>query len=339
MRLILNTHSHIFVPHPPHIVHYFAPLERSYGDLAKDGNMHRLIADVLRLVRIHIYPWDIPLDPEAVLRDALSRSVFGIFAALYDHALAASGKQRWGCKSLYMLHYTQPIFEHFPRAKLIWLFRDPRDVAVSARQSVFNHYHPYRTARRWTQEQQTGLALMAQLSPESFFPVQYEKLIAEPVDTMLQLCHFLDEPFETKMLDFFTTLEAHKSGSLSESWHNTTRPIMTDNAGKYRHQLSAAELRAVETVAGEVMQCLDYALEEPSSPTDILSLAQKMSYWCLDHYWLLCAEWRSLQRDRNHWRRWARVVLMTYLRASRRTHPTFRNPISDLDVHQTPVET
>ena len=47
LRLILNAHSRIAVPHPPHVLRYFAPLEAGYGDLSRRGNRARLVDDVL----------------------------------------------------------------------------------------------------------------------------------------------------------------------------------------------------------------------------------------------------------------------------------------------------
>ena len=336
LRLILNTHSHIFIPHPPHILHYFSPLEASYGDLAKDSHMHRLITDVLRLIRVHIYPWDVEIDPSVILQQARSRSLFGIFAALYDQALAASGKRRWGCKSLYMIHYTQPVLAHFPQAKLIWLYRDPRDVAVSARTSVFGHFHPYFTACLWRREQQIGLDLAARLSPAAIMPMRYEELIAQPVETVMKLCQFLDEPFESGMLDFFKTSEAHKSSELSESWGNTSRPIITDNAGKYRQQLSKAELQAVEIAAGPVMQQLGYVLDSCTPITGTLPLRRKALFYALDRYWQLGVEWRSLQHDRNHWRRWGRAAFMSYLCTGRLVRHKSLSQIDHLDIYKSP---
>ena len=76
LRLILNSHSRIAVPHPPHIVRYFAPLEPLYGELAQDGPFRALVADILRLLDTHIYQWDVPIDTERVVREATPRTAF-----------------------------------------------------------------------------------------------------------------------------------------------------------------------------------------------------------------------------------------------------------------------
>ena len=57
LRVILNSHPNIVIPHPPHIMRYFGPLEARYGDLSRHRNLRRLVDDVLRLVKAHIHPW------------------------------------------------------------------------------------------------------------------------------------------------------------------------------------------------------------------------------------------------------------------------------------------
>ena len=71
LRVILNSHPNIVIPHPPHIMRYFAPLEARYGDLSDPRNFRRLVDDVLTLVKAHIHPW--PWVPKA--DDIIRRSV------------------------------------------------------------------------------------------------------------------------------------------------------------------------------------------------------------------------------------------------------------------------
>ena len=62
LRLILNAHSEIAVPHPPHVMSYFGPLEKYYGDLSRESNFRRLAKDVIVHLRSHIHPWEVEVD-------------------------------------------------------------------------------------------------------------------------------------------------------------------------------------------------------------------------------------------------------------------------------------
>ena len=53
LRVMLNAHSGIVLPHPPHILRYFSPLEKAYGDFEESENLSRLVSDVLRLIVGH----------------------------------------------------------------------------------------------------------------------------------------------------------------------------------------------------------------------------------------------------------------------------------------------
>jgi hypothetical protein len=314
LRLILNAHSAIAAPHPPHIMQLLAPCEQGYGDLAEDGPLRRLAGDVLRLVRLHIYPWEVLPSVDDVLRRAPSRDLFGVFAGLYDAYRAQTGKRRWACKSTFMIHFTGPILACFPAARLIWLVRDPRDVASSSRRSVFSPYHPYDTAELWRRQQRRGVALAETLAPETLYRLRYEELVGAPERVVRDLCGFLDEPFEGRMLRFFETPEAVKSGRLSESWRNTAGPIRRTPLGRYRADLTPAELRWVESRAGRLMRQLGYAPDTDAVEGAVPSAGRRLGFRLLGLFWRLRTEARSLVRDRNHFRRWARDLYVTYLR-------------------------
>jgi hypothetical protein len=331
LRQMLDAHSTIAVPHPPHVVRYFAPLERYYGDLRLDANLRWLAADMAWLVRRHIYPWPIAIDEAALVRDTRWRDLFGLYAGLYDQYAAAVGKPRWGCKSTFMVHHVDRIVERFPAARVIWLVRDPRDVAVSSQQSVFNPCHPYRTARLWKAQQDLALRWERTLRPENFRRVSYETLVTAPADTLQDLCRFIGAQFEPAMLSFFERREARRSASLQRDWANTARPVIATNVRKYRTQLPRRSLALVEAAAHDTMRTLGYELEAPAVPSPPGRLARA---WILVQAAATRArvEWRSIRHDRNVWRRWRRWATLRAiaLRARLRYWMWNRGPLRPL---------
>jgi hypothetical protein len=311
LRLILNAHSRIAIPHPPHIIHYFEKWEHSYGDLNNARAMKRLIRDVLSLLKTHIYPWEIEVPAEKIFQDASPRDLFGVYYAIYHEYLRYAGKRRWGCKSTFMIHHASRVLGTFPSAKFIWLVRDPRDVAVSSRQSVFSHFHPLYTALLWRAQQLEGFRLLESLPKDNLLLVKYEDLIADPEGVIRGLCEFLKESYEPEMMNYYQSSAARKSGELSQSWKNASLPIISDNKNKYRKFLTAKEIRIVEGVAGELMQKFGYAAEFPYSSTPLIPLGgERFLFRIQDRLWYIRTEWRSLFYDRNHWLRWRRAWLM-----------------------------
>lgn len=315
LRLLLTTHSQIAVPHPPHLVHYFHPLQARYGDLSEDAAFGRLVDDVHRLVDLHIHPWDVEVDWGRIAREAHPRDVFGIHDALYDQYAAAKGKRRWGCKSTFMVHHVPTLHQNHPEARFLWLYRDPRDVAASSRESVFSPSHPVFAAELWRDQQALAHAA-EQAWPDRVVRVAYEELVRAPEGVMRRVCTALGEDFEPTMLGYFETDEARRTASLSESWSNVGSAPKADRVGRARQVLGEDEIALVETICAEGMALLGYTPTAPRAPRRF-SAAERARF-AREQAWMdLGIEWRSLRKDKNVWRRWQRAALLRWLRATR----------------------
>lgn len=316
LRLVLNTHSRLCIPHPPHIMKFMHALAPSYGDLHDDARFGELAADVARLIRWHTYPWDRP--PQARELQALSRdrSLFALYAAAYESQMRNAGKARWGCKSTFMIQHDGLILRQYAAAQFILLVRDPRDVAVSARDSVFNHFHPYFVARLWSHEQRKGIAMLDAMPAERILRVHYEALLADPEGEVRRVCAFLGEAFEPAVLRFFESDEARKSASLCLDWRNTGGGILTANTRKYERLLSPDGVAVIESVAGAEMDRLGYPrvfAEPPRRP----GRRERLRFWLEEKRRQAEVEWRSFRRDRNFPLRVRKALLLLWLRAKR----------------------
>ena len=306
MRVILNAHPNIDVPHPPHLMKYFGGLAAGYGDLNQEGPRRALVTDVLRLIRTHISPWEIAIDADEVVRN--STDLMSVVGAIYDQHLRFTGKHRWGCKSTFMVHHVEAALNRDPGARFIWLVRDPRDVAASSKKSVFSPCHPVLTARLWRAQQEEALQV-AQTHPESVLRLRYEDLLGQPEASIRMVCDFLGEDFDPALLNHEQTSAAQQGAQLSASWKNTAAPILTGNTGKYKTGLTEREIAMVEATSTPIMEELGYVrdtqVDVPSVPEWLVQLDNARQR--------LNIEWRSMREDKNHWRRWNRAVLMTWL--------------------------
>ena len=310
LRLILDTHSDVCIPHPPHIMRYFAPIADGYGDLNKLPARTKLARDIRRLIDTHIFPWEYPIDWDAVTQNPPENSLFGLVAGIYEQVRMSSGKQRWGNKSTFMIHHVDAVLNIYPDAHFVWLVRDPRDVAVSSKTSVFNPFAPRNTATLWDHQQQLGIAL-EQNHPERVHRLYYETLISEPEGTITELCARLGLSYEANMLTFFDQPEANKSSQLSESWMNTGKPILGNNAGKYRSKLTTSEIQDVESIASATMADLGYSCDTPNS--DFSDTTSALASWWKERSLHAVVELRSLIKDKNDLLRRQRALLMTWL--------------------------
>ncbi len=313
LRLILNSHPNIVIPHPPHVMRYFAPLVGQYGDLSDPARFRRLVDDVLALVHAHIHPWPwVPTADEIVSR-ATHRDLLGVYGALHDALAAHEHKPRWGCKSTFMIDQAAEVVARYPGARLLWLYRDPRDVAASSRKSVFSTFHPYMSGQLWTTHQKQGLALEATGVP--LLRLKYEDMVGAADVQMRRVCDYLGEDFHPPMLEFFKGREAKMSATLSESWQNTAAPIKADGLERWRKDLTAEEVLAVEAVAGPTMEALGYppscSAEDRARTPGATTMAR---WWAEDQAAWLQVEARSLRKDKNVALRWKRAVVLEKIR-------------------------
>ncbi|HEU5055407.1 MAG TPA: sulfotransferase, partial [Kofleriaceae bacterium] len=299
---------------------YLAPVARSYGDLREPESRRALVRDALRLLRVHIHPWSGVIDEDRVVAEA-TPTLFGVVAAIYEQHRVAAGAARWGCKSTFMVDHVEEALAEYPAARFVWLVRDPRDVAASARRSVFGPYHPRLTAILWREQQERALAAQEAHGARVVHLLRYEDLVARPDEEVRRLCRFLGEELEPAMLAHHRQAAAQELAALSESWRNADQPISQASVGRYRGGLSSREREAVEEVAGPLMARLGYSTEPrlgaAEGPPTLAVRAGDLTM-------RLAVEVRSLLHDENHWWRWRRDATVRWLEIKARARGAAR---------------
>lgn len=302
LRLILDSHQEIAIPHPPHILKNFFKLEPLYGDLGRDANFKKLISDVVVSVELHPYPWGIKIDRDRIFRGAKERDLINVFFAIYEQYRESVNKKRWGCKSTFMIHHVALVREYYPKAKFLYMVRDGRDVAVSAKKTIFNRYSVYYTAQLWKKEQQIGIYWLNKLTEDDIYLLRYEDLLADPQEAVRSICAFLDISYQEGMLNFFETREAEKSGRLNTAWKNTSRPIIKNNFGKFKVELARSEVDLFEAIAGSELDYFSYELTRPfyvSESSRARGVKFKMRYLCEEILLMSKVQLRSMIADKN----------------------------------------
>ena len=310
LRVILDAHPDVVVPHPPHVLRYLGDVHGQAGD------PQLLVDDLLALVRGHIHPWaEIPSRAALVERVRADPSPAGAFLALYDLHAASEGAAQWACKSTFVVHHIDAILQRRPQARFLWLVRDVRDVAASSLRSVFNPYDPMLTAALWHEQQQVVIEAAARLGDQRILRLHYEDLLASPESTVERICDHVGISLHPEMLAFHQRERASQTAKLSASWENANKPVMRNNSGKWRKQLTPTQLQQVEGVARPTMQALGYAPEtQGPTPTEGDFRRARARDWLLR----AGGEWRSLRGDAIHWLRWRRRARIARMRLRER---------------------
>lgn len=259
LRVMLGQADEIAAPHPPHILERMMPLLPIYGDLDREANFVTLVDDVCRLVERNPVPWEniTRFDREEVVSRCRKNSLVAIFGAVMDMYAQTNGKDKWLCKSMTYIKYAKELDVYFGDPKYVYLYRDGCDVTLSFTKAVIVDKHPYVIAQKWAELQRLCLSEQAH-SPQQVYGVCYEELTAEPEPVLRGLCNFLGISFKSEMLDGHLSGEAQRTASSSSLWANLSKPIMRNNSQKFLKGLSEAEVRMIESVAGDCLDALGY---------------------------------------------------------------------------------
>jgi len=309
LRLMLNAHPRIAVPHPPHVLRDMAPFQNCYGDLSQDRRFRLMAEDMALLVNTHFAPWPFKIDARELALSAQVRSLYGLYAALYELYMKRENKARWGCKSTFMYRHIAEIRANHSAPRFLHLVRDPRDVAASAQQSIFSRYHPYCQAKLWNEQQ----AEVEKLAGADILRIRYEDLVNRPEEQLIRVMSFVGEDYLPEQLQFFRGPEATKLSALSQSWKNCAIPVSATSVGQFRKRLKKDEIAWVEHETRDLMKKYGYTPDgriDPRGP----GLLQRVTITFSEHLRMIITELKSLFQDKNFGLRWKKWFLIQYLK-------------------------
>jgi len=278
LRVILDQSEQIASPHPPHILVTFAPLLGLYGFLNEE-KYKALITDVVNYVRANPVPWDgVELSESWIFENSKAYSLFEINRLIYETAAITKNAKYWCCKSMANVHYAADLEKHTPNLKYIYLYRDGRDVALSFKKAIVGEKHIYQLAKQWFKDQSACIELSKKITKDWFFSLNYEELIANPAEVIQELCSFLAIDYSENMLDFHQSKESKATANAGEMWENLAKPIIKDNAGKFRKELSIEEINIFEGINFQTLTDLGYTLDRPENKHKQISLEEIEGY-------------------------------------------------------------
>ena len=251
---IIDFHPQITIPFESHLYNTFYPWLEYYGDLNVPTNRQRLVKDILSTEVLK--SWEPRLNKQQILAGIERNDFHGIVESVMSGWTKVQGKQRWGEKTPQHVFYWREILQAFPDMQVIHIVRDGRDVALSWKKARFGPKHIYHLAKRWVCYTDKVEELKANLNADAFLEVKYEDLLSNSELVTKDICNFLGEDFTPQMLDFHTKGKSYPTDKINQK--NLSRPLMVNNIGKWRKQMSDRQLRIFEAVAGETLEHYGY---------------------------------------------------------------------------------
>ncbi|MEM9411515.1 MAG: sulfotransferase [Planctomycetota bacterium] len=262
MRVILDSHRDYSAPHSPHLIKTFVPLLANYGDLRSKDNLAQLANDMRKVVEIQLRSWPFIPTTEQIIKRTECASFAGLMEAIYGLAAEQDGKSKSFIKDNGCMPLAPEIVTLFPNAKFVYLVRDARDVALSWKKSPGHPGGVKQAARMWLSEQTDAIYFLSMIAHRgNVIVVAYEDLVSNPHREIERICEHLQIQFDENMLKFYQGKEAKTSAEAAVGWKNLVKPILSENIGKYKIELSRKEIRKIEKISALPLLQLGYELD------------------------------------------------------------------------------
>lgn len=187
-----------------------------------------------------------------------------LFDILQEEVAIRQNRRRWGDKSPGHEYYAELILEAYPSAKLVYIFRDFRDVAASRKfkptikgDKVLSR-DGIRGAMMWKKSIQQHIFNVNTLPHGQYYSIRYEELLRHPRETLEKLGDFVEDEIEDCLFRHdgewrFRSLNesgadlAPGEQSASSYEERQFKSVIAPSAiGGYRNKLSKTEVKAIE---------------------------------------------------------------------------------------------
>lgn len=187
VRSILNNGSTIGIP-----------LESLFiADYLNSSNKLETVK-ILAPQEFEVLEWGLIID-QSNFNDA--KSVKCVISKLHELYIEKNGKTRWGQKTPRLVRHWKELSEVYPNSQFIHIVRDPRAVVCSLIKSNVHKSTTYHGIQRWLKDISYGLEMEATLGQDRTLQISFECLTADPAKELRRISAFLNEPYDSKMLD------------------------------------------------------------------------------------------------------------------------------------------
>ena len=124
---------------------------------------------------------------------------YDVFDLAIKYLTIKDAKERWVEKTPYNIYSFDEILDHYPEAKMILIFRDPRPVCASwfkkdPKKSLIGICLNWNRAAKKMND-------LLQKHPSQVMMIRYEDLVQDSEKTTKTICNFIGEDFSPKMLE------------------------------------------------------------------------------------------------------------------------------------------
>lgn len=275
-RLMLNRHSEVVVPPECGYLLWYRQ-KYSAASFADVQTLTEFANDVLSAKKFET--WGLGLDElmSALLTESPHSYAEACACVHRSYALTKGKKTKiWGDKNNYYVSESEKLLELYPKAKFLFVIRDPRDVFASyldlANLKTDSKYAPKLTVSaldfgsEWLSNLKSMDALATQLSETDYLYVRYEDVVGDSEQTLTKVLEFLGVQFEARVIapdDKIQFIEKEPADTLD--WKKLTQKAPDQSRiGRYRSVLNDRQVSEIAERCRYEMSRFGY-LELPKS--------------------------------------------------------------------------
>ncbi len=283
LQRMLDNHPELAVANDTHFI------PRALGHDEADPDLP-LTADLLARVRAYRRFPRLGLTDAEVDEAAARTDTYAAFVGYLYHLFARKhGKPLGGEKTPDYVRHLPLLHRLFPRARFVHIIRDGRDVALS----TLGWAHENKGPGKWTlwQDEPVGTCALwwrwqvsagrnagALLSPDRYYALAYEDLVAQPEAELEKLALFLKLPCSPRMAAFHEGKTRPAPGrSAKSAWLPPTQGLRD-----WRTQMAPHEVALFEALAGDLLKALGYERRYHAIPPDVWAVAAQCRKWWAD---------------------------------------------------------
>ena len=218
-------------------------------------------------------------DIDALVQEGAPKHYARFVTELFDLYGQVRGKRLVGEKTPAYVRSLPTLHALWPKAKVVHLIRDGRDVALSlldwsrsdraaGRFPTWDEDRLTTSALFWEWNVRLGREAAASLTPDRYYELRYESLVSDPETECAQLCGFLGVDYDAAMLGF------HR-GRMRSKKPGPRRPV-TPGLRRWKEQMTPGDVARFQAVAGPLLDELGYDRGARSTPGDDVARAGRL---------------------------------------------------------------
>lgn len=222
LAVLLDRHSQISIPPETNFFSEFLPETVSRGLSFREERVDAAVS--FRRIK------DLGITEEELREqfDRYENNYASLFRAILEVYCRKQGKNRLGEKSPRHIEYVPTLLAAFPKAKVLLIVRDGRDVVRSLMKVPWAEPgNPRRFGifcMEWRHYAILAEKYRRKFSANQFKIVRYEDILSAPEKNMMEICQFVGEQFEPEQLDAGKTSTAVPNWE--EGWKGKASQIL-----------------------------------------------------------------------------------------------------------------